>query len=254
MTASPARARAGSWFDDRFRSARAEFSLFCFPFAGGTAAYYASWAAAFAGDVVELVPVQPPGRGARMSEPGAESITAMAEEVAALIAGSGNRILLLGHSMGAITAFEVARRLERLGRPAEFLTVSGRPSPVLTRPLSPVSTLPRGEFVEMLREYGAAPDEVLAHEELLDVLIPMMRADFAMIEGYRYSPGPALSCPVRAWCGSRDPEVTPADMRGWGAMTENRFELSVRPGGHFFLTDHRNEVAAEVLNAVAALG
>lgn len=252
MTGSPrppAAFRAASWFDDRFRIRGASASLYCFPFAGGTAGYYAPWAERFH-DAVELVPVQLPGRGPRMAEPGPTDMAGLADEIAAVIARAPTRPLLFGHSMGAIIAFEVARRLDRLGSPAEFLFVSGRPAPPIGRPESLVSTLPRAEFVRVLRDYGAASEEILAHEELLDVLIPMMRADFALIERYGYTPGQALSCPVLAWCGDADPDVRAEEMRGWGEMTSERFELFVRPGGHFFLTDHRAEVAVTIQQAV----
>ncbi|MFJ5844180.1 thioesterase II family protein [Streptomyces sp. NPDC092903] len=245
----PAGTRAGSWFDDRFRLGGASASLYCFPFAGGTAGYYAPWAPRFH-DTVELVPVQLPGRGPRMAEPGPTDMAELADEIAALIARAPTRPLLFGHSMGAIIAFEVARRLERLGGPADFLFVSGRPAPPIHRPRTRFSTLPRAEFVQVLRDYGAASEEILAHDELLDVLIPMMRADFALIEGYTYTPGPALSCPVLAWCGDADPEVEAEEMRRWGEMTSERFELFVRPGGHFFLTDHRAEVATTIQQSV----
>ncbi|MEV6806304.1 thioesterase II family protein [Streptomyces sp. NPDC017248] len=241
-------ARAGAWFDNRFRRPAASATLYCFPFAGGTATYYAPWAEVFAAGT-ELVPVQPPGRGPRMGEPGPASITEMADALAPLIAAAPTRPLLFGHSMGAITAFEVARRLAALGRPARALFVSGRPAPPITRPLTPVSDLPRAEFVRMLREYGSAPEAVLAHEELLDVLLPMMRADFALIERYAYVPGPPLDCPVRAWCGDGDPEVRAEDMAPWSEQTTGPFELTVLPGGHFFLSDHHELVAKSVLRA-----
>lgn len=248
---TPASTR-GTWFDQRFRSATARYSLYCFPFAGGVAAYYSDWAERFRG-AVELVPVQLPGRGPRMFEPPPSAIEEVADEVAAEISAASNPPVLFGHSMGAILAFEVARRLEALGRPAIHLVVSGRPAPPQHRPLTPVSGLPREEFVQVLRDYGAASDEILAHNELLDLLIPMIRADFAMIESYRYQPGPSLSCPISAWCGSHDPEVDPSAMQGWAAETTAGLNLFVRPGGHFFLCEHVDEIARAVHDTVSRL-
>jgi medium-chain acyl-[acyl-carrier-protein] hydrolase len=242
-----------SWFSQAFRSETAQYSLYCFPFAGGSAAYYAEWAKHFAGPI-ELVPVQLPGRGPRLMEPPASSIASVADVIAALIAEAPKRPLLFGHSMGAIIAFEVARHLQEFRRPAEHLFVSGRPAPPIARPLSTVSTLPRDELVEVLREYGSAEEEVLAHDELLDLLIPMIRADFAMIEQYAYQPAPRLRCPIQAWCGAHDPEVKPEAMHGWGDQTTGGFELFVRPGGHFFLTDHRAEIMRTIHTAAERLG
>ncbi|MFT7840495.1 alpha/beta fold hydrolase [Saccharothrix sp. BKS2] len=237
----PAGVAAGPWFDDRFRLGDATASLYCFPFAGGTSAFYSSWAGAFT-DGVELVPVQLPARGVRMAEPPATDLGSMAAEVAARIAASATRPLLFGHSMGAITAFEVARRLRELGRPAGHLFVSGRPAPPIPLPRTVVSDLPRAAFLRVLRDYGAISEEILGHAELLDVVLPMIRSDFSLIERYEYVPGPPLDCPILGWCGDDDPDGSAEDMRGWGEMTTGGFTLVERPGGHFFLTEHRDEI------------
>ncbi len=243
------RGDARSWFDHRLRSAAASHSLYCFPFAGGSSNYYADWKRYFTGPI-ELVPVQLPGRGARMSEPPATDMHPLADEIADVIVREPTEVLLFGHSMGAILAFEVARRLGALGRPVRHLFVTGRPTPTIVRPPAPVSDLPRPEFVQMLREYGAADEAIFEHDDLLDVLMPMIRADFAMIERYRYRPGPPLSCPISAWCGDGDPEVSPEAMRPWADHTSGGFRLTVLPGGHFFLTENRSEIVRAVHAAV----
>ncbi|WP_211259785.1 thioesterase II family protein [Streptomyces violens] len=233
------------WFDHRFRSATASHSLYCFPFAGGSSTYYADWEKEFTGPV-ELVPVQLPGRGVRMSEPPATDMHRLADETAEAIASEPTEAVLFGHSMGAILAFETARRLAALGQPVRHLFVTGRPAPTIARPRGRVSDLPRAEFIQMLRDYGHADESVFGHAELLDLLMPMIRADFAMIENYRCTSGRPLSCPVTAWCGDSDPDVPPSAMRPWADQTSGRFELSVLPGGHFFLTEHRSQILRRV--------
>jgi azi33 len=109
------------------------------------------------------------------------------------------------------------------------------------------------EFVQVLRDYGSAPEEILRNDELLDLLMPMTRADFAMIEGYRNVPGPPLACPISAWCGTDDPEVTPTSMCDWASETTEGLELFVRRGGHFFVTDVSQEIAKAVHDAAARL-
>jgi surfactin synthase thioesterase subunit len=245
---------AGAWFNQRFRSQAARYSMYCFPFAGGSASYYANWAEHFTG-AIELVPIQLPGRSPRMAESPATSIGDVADEVAELISASARtQPLLFGHSMGAILAFEVAKRLQALRRPASYLFLSGRPEPSIVRPATPTSTRPRREFIQMLRDYACADEALLANDEILDLLLPMMRADFTMIEQYRHRPGSPLDCPILAWCGSSDPEISPTTlMRGWEKETSARFELIVRPGGHFFITSHRVGVVRAVHDAVAGL-
>lgn len=187
-----------------------------------------------------------------MAEPPPGTIEETADEVAGAILTSGTLPLLFGHSMGAIIAFEVARRLEAAGRSAVHLFVSGRPAPKHVRPVVPVSDLPREEFVQVLRDYGAADEQILDNEELLDVLMPMMRADFGAIEGYRYTPGPLLTCPISAWCGTDDAEVSPDTMLDWADVTAQGVKLFVRSGGHFFLSDHVAEIVRTVDDEVTA--
>lgn len=242
-----------AWFDQRFRLRAPQYSLYCFPFAGGSATYYADWASRFDGPV-ELVPIQLPGRGPRMGEPPPTCIHGLADDIAVAIAAEDTVPLLFGHSMGAILAFEVARRLESLGRPAAHLFVSGRPAPLLSRPVAVVSDLPHEQMVQVLRDYGAADEEILQHEELLGLLMPVIRADFAMIESYQYRPGPPLPCPVTSWCGSHDPEIHPEEMQGWACETTAGWRLFVRPGGHFFLSDHVEEICQVTHEAVSRIG
>lgn len=240
------------WFDDRFRDPSARHSLYCLPFAGGSASYFSDWAEDL-GKGIELVPVQLPGRGARLTEPPAERITAVADVLTKLIAGAPTRPLLFGHSMGAIIAFEIARRLQARGHATKLLFVSGRPAPTIVRPEHAVSTLPRPQLIGVLRDYGCAEEEILVNAELLDLLIPCIRADFAIIERYRYSSGTLLTCPIHAWCGDRDPEVPPEAMRGWSAETTGPFTLTTLSGAHFFVTDHRTEIVTAINRAVQAL-
>jgi surfactin synthase thioesterase subunit len=105
-------------------------------------------------------------------------------------------------------------------------------------PSRPVSGLPRPAFVQMLRDYGAADAEILDNDDLVDVLLPMIRSDFELIESYRYRPGEPLSCPVSAWAGTDDEEAPAELMRPWAAETTAAFRLEELPGGHFFPGQH----------------
>lgn len=242
----------GAWLDRRFGSHQARYSLYCFPFAGGSATYYMQWSKLF-GDDIELVPIQLPGRGPRFEEACSTSIADSANEIVREIVQRPTRPLLFGHSMGAILAYEVARLLRTTDHSAAHLFVSARPAPAQQRPRRRVSNLPRNEFVQLLRDYGSAPEEVLTNSELLDIILPMTRADFAMIEQYRRTPGPPLACPISAWCGTDDPDVPPASMCDWASETTEGVELFVRKGDHFFVTDVRQEIVQHIYHTVTRL-
>jgi surfactin synthase thioesterase subunit len=236
---------ATAWLEHRYRMPNAERRMFCFPFAGGSAAFYYEWGPAF-GPSTEVVPVQLPGRGRLAGLPHARDIRPLAYAAADAIATTDLPVVLFGHSMGAIVAFEVARLLPDV----RHLIVTGRPAPHIPRPTTPVSSLSRAELVSLLRDYGATPDEVLADPELLDLVLPTIRADFAMIERYRYVPSPPLTCPLTAVGGLSDPGVSPDDITAWDGYTTAPFTTHFLPGGHFFPITHGADLRALVRAAL----
>jgi surfactin synthase thioesterase subunit len=236
---------AAAWLEHRYRIPNAEYRMFCFPFAGGSAAFYYEWGPLF-GPSTEVVPVQLPGRGRLADLPHAQDIRPLASAVADAIATTDLPVVLFGHSMGAIIAFEVACLLPDV----HHLVVTGRPAPHIPRPTTPVSSLSRTELVAVLRDYGATPEEVLADAELLDLVLPTIRADFTMIESYRYSPSPPLSCALTAIGGLTDPGVSPDDIRAWSRYTTGPFTTHFLPGGHFFPVSHGPELRALIQGAL----
>jgi surfactin synthase thioesterase subunit len=154
---------------------------------------------------------------------------------------------LFGHSMGALVAFELARELRRRGYgEPRALFVSGGLAPTLRREHPLVHELPDAAVVERLRAMGGLPEEVCAVPELVELLLPTIRADFAVCETYAHRPGPPLGCPVVAFAGADDAEVPPARVAPWQEQAGGRFAGHVLPGGHFFLRSARDELLAAV--------
>lgn len=228
---------------------RASLRLFCFPYSGGGAAIYHTWGELLPPEI-ELCAVRLPGREGRYAEPPLRRLDALLPLLLdGLLPSMERRFAFFGHSLGALIAFELTRSLRRAQRelPAH-LFVSGRRAPDAAerRPgEAPLHTLPDAELIGELRQLEGTPDEVLATPELLELVLPTIRADFELGETYAYRAEPPLGCPITAMGGDADVDVTPEDLARWRAHTAGPFVKAVLPGGHFFLhTQHRELLAA----------
>jgi pyochelin biosynthetic protein PchC len=235
----------------RFHPAPAAASrLVCFPHAGGSATYYYPVSQALAPEV-DVLAVQYPGRQDRRAEPCVDDVGALADAIVPeLMPWTDRPVTLFGHSLGATVAFEVARRLERWAVRPLGLFASGRRAPSRHRP-QPDSRFSDEELLEELTSMSGTDSQVLADPELLAVILPVMRADYRAAQSYRYRSGPKLSCPVHALIGDADPQVSVDEARSWGEHSTGRFELTVYPGGHFYLNDHLAAVTATLSAFVA---
>jgi medium-chain acyl-[acyl-carrier-protein] hydrolase len=225
----------------------AGWRLLCVPPAGAGVGSFAGWAAATPPDC-ELLAVRLAGRETRLGEPAPGSITAAADELAAVCGRLDGPYVLLGHSMGALIAYETVRRLPAEQQPRR-LVVSGHDAPH-----HPADTrlrlheLPRAELVAALRHLGGTPEEVLAHEELLDLLLPTLRADLGSVADYVWTPGPPLDVSIAALWARDDLTVHADGMRAWAELTTAATQCVEHEGGHFALLDD----PALALAAVAA--
>lgn len=232
----------------------ARLRLFCFPYAGGGASIYRSWPPELPA-AVEVVAVQPPGRESRFREEPFRRIEPMADAATGALAPLLDRpFAFFGHSMGAILAFEVARRLRRRGLPRpRHLFVSGRSAPRVEVTDPPIHDLPREEFLGAVRRFSGTPEEVLQNRELVELIEPLLRADFSVSETYRYRPdAEPLDLPLSALGGAEDPEVPPEHLAPWREETTGPFREHLLPGGHFFLGERRAELLAIVARELGA--
>ncbi|HEX2164950.1 MAG TPA: thioesterase domain-containing protein [Thermoanaerobaculia bacterium] len=228
---------ANPWIAYRRARPNARLRLFCFPYAGGGASAYRGWGEELP-ETVEVCPVQPPGREGRIRQ---SPLSDLDELLAALDAGLSAELdelphAFFGHSLGAIVAFELARRRRARGAaPPVHLLVSAHAAPAIPPDDEPLHDLPSDRFRERLRGLNGTPAEVLDHPELMELVEPLLRADFRLNETYRYLPGAPLDCPLTAFCGFRDHEVPRPKMEPWADVTTGRFRLHMLPGDHFFL-------------------
>jgi surfactin synthase thioesterase subunit len=214
--------------------AAARIRLVTFAHAGGGPQTYQRWESELAPEL-ELWHVTLPGRGRRRHEPFARDWSSLAQDLATAVARDVPApFALFGHSLGALLAFEVARRLTGAGTPPTHLVVSGRDGP----DSSPDLKLPDSDD-ELLRcvhhAYGGVPDQVRASRDVLDHFLPILRADLELARDYVLRPGVVLSCPITAMVGDADPIASPEGLARWGRHTGAGCELRVLPGGHFHL-------------------
>ncbi|MBG9943087.1 alpha/beta fold hydrolase [Brevibacillus formosus] len=224
--------------------------LFCFPYAGGGASIYRGWARAFPSDV-GVYPVQLPGRENRIAERAYSDMGALVEELAQVIHPYLDRpFLFFGHSMGTRIAFELARTVRsKWGRLPLGLIVSGGRAPHFPEP-KPIYHLPEDEFVAALRRFSGTPEAILQSKELMQLFMPLLRADFTLDETYVFAEEPRLDCPIAAYCGTEDQEATQEEMEAWASHTSAGFTLEMVNGGHFFLTTNKDVLLQSVTKMI----
>jgi surfactin synthase thioesterase subunit len=239
----------------RYRSQPgARVRLLCVPYAGGAPPVFRSWAELLPVGV-DLWAVQAPGRARRISEPPFEHIELIVDEVLTAVAPDLDvPMVVFGHSMGALVAFELARALRRreLPEPAR-LFLSGHQAPHLPPVEPPTHGLPDEAFLERLRKLDGTPEEALQHPELMAVFLPLLRADFAAVEAYEYRDEPPLSCGITAFGGRGDRLVREEQLEAWRMHTIGPFAVHLLSGGHFFLHHSAPSLLAVVVRDLEQL-
>lgn len=242
------------WFAYAKPRPTAQLRLFCLPFAGGSAATFRNWANSLP-DLVEVCPIQLPGRGARLLETPFTSMQSLVDALEPLISANMDKpFAFFGHSMGATISFELIHKLrsEQGLEPAHFF-VSGRHAPQIPERDPITFNLPRLEFIQELRRLEGTPPEILDNHELLELLLPLLRADFELIQTYEYVARPRLKCPITALGGIADKDVSREQLEAWSEQSSGPFRMSLFPGNHFFLQTEEKLVLQTITEQLSSL-
>ena len=217
-------------------------NIFCLPFAGGSKYSYHGYVKQ-APASVRLIPLDLPGRGARAEEALLTDLHRMVDDVMGQIRDRlTHPFAFYGHSMGALLAYLVAKRIAAEGLPQPlhlFLTGRGAPSQPETDP--PRHLLPRREFMEKLRELGGSPTELLENEELMGHFEPILRADFKALDTFRYQASAPLEIPICVMIGTHE-KITYAQAQSWQQETILPITVRQLAGNHFFIFDYEAEI------------
>lgn len=227
--------QTNQWLGQTSPMPQAKFNLFCFPYAGGGASIFRNWQDSLP-STVKIYPVHLPGRESRLREAPLSDLPVIIEAVSrAILPHLDRKFGFFGHSMGAIISFELARYLRWIhGIEPHHLFISGHRAPQLGVRMDKSSHLPEPEFIEVLRGLNGTLPAVLEHPELLDLMIPLLRADFALCENYAYTDEATLTCPMTVFGGLQD-EITREQLSAWRDQTTGQFTLKMFPGDHFYM-------------------
>lgn len=241
--------RLSDWLPTYREAPYLRMRLFCFPHAGGTAALFRKWQQLFPPEI-QVCPVQLPGHGRRISEPPCKSLIQLARlTTAALIPALTLPFFLLGHSMGALLAFEITRCLRELQGPLPaWLCLSARRAPHLAMSDVAAYRMPDVMFVSYLQSLGGITEAIAKSDDLLSLVLPTVRADLEAVATYRYIEQPPLQSSILAIGGREDPTVGPAELDAWNVHTACSFKRELYPGGHFFVYGEHSAIGRTVRN------
>lgn len=249
---------AGAWLRraaDRAESAAPvaddSVRLFCLPHAGSGPARYLAWAGRLEG--IDLIGVCLPGHERRVAEPPLRRVADLVDALAGAVAPHLDRpFALFGHSFGGLLGFELARRLEAEGTPPLHVFISGAAAEPARGTEAPVATLDDEAFLAHVRTLGGLDPDVLAHPDLVDLVIPALRADYGAAEAHTPDPAATVTAPITALGGLHDPAAPPGALTAWGRHTAGPFSRITLPGGHFALFDQEHNVLRTVRTTLTA--
>lgn len=240
------------WLLERDHDDRARIRLIAIPFAGAGASSLLPWAELLPPEIQFSI-VRLPGRENRYGEPRLTDMAEVVGELAPVVAAVTEvPTVVFGYSLGALIGYELAARMHDLGRPPVLLVCGGSNAPHVPRALPLLSVADDETFIRGMRRLGGTPQQVFEHRELLELVLPILRADFALLENYVAPPRSPLMCPIAVYRAENDTELTDEGVAAWGELTNATTVFRSFRGGHFFFGDDPREIVATLVRDVRA--
>jgi len=238
------------WFVIPKPNINAELKLICFPYAGGSASTFLPWLKRLP-DNVELIIIQAPGRGMRMGELPYSNMEALIGDLIKIIPNILNKpYILFGHSLGSRIAFELMHQLQTLTHdlPQHFIA-SGSRGPHYKCMKEPIYHLPHDEFIEELKSLNGTPHAVLENKELMELFLPLLKADFEIADRYCYTGKARFNCPISVFGGEDDVDICISKLNSWGDFFETDADVHLFPDNHFFI-DSQSKIVQQKVNDI----
>lgn len=230
------------WVSIPEQNSRSSLRLFCFPYAGGNGSMFRTWSHEL-GTTIDVCPIYLPGREKRLNEAPIAQIVPLVQALADALYPYllDKPFAFFGHSMGGLISFELFRELRRQYAPLPVkMLISAYKAPHLKVTNSPIHHLPEVDFINALRRYQGISDAIVQNPEMMELLMPILRADFTLCETYVYTSEEPLDCPISVLGGLEDKYVSYESLAAWQNHTRSSFSIKMFPGNHFFLNDARD--------------
>lgn len=221
--------------------------LFCFPYAGASASIFKSWQS-FLPKHIEVVGIQYPGHGNRISEkPYSSSIDIVNELLNNIFNAQTKPFALFGHSMGAMIAFDLAKRLVTSSEQKPIhLFISGLAPPQLRKTKSFIKNRTRNELINFIEQLGGTHSEILSHKELMDIILPALKSDFQIADNWFVEDTFDLSIPLTILGGDTDNEIPEDSLIYWSAYTTKKTTIKIYSGNHFFINSNKYQILNDI--------
>ena len=231
------------WLIRKQANPNAHIRLFCFPYAGGGASVFQNWLN-YCPKQVELWAIQLPGRETRLQETAITSLKSLINRLIPILTPYLDQpYAFFGHSMGSLISFELTRELAKTRQNLpQHLFMSGFRAPQIVNPDLPIHRLGDEQFLTALGHFQGTPETLLKNPDLMAAFLPILRADFKLLETYSYQQGQPLNCPITVFGGHNDAKVSADQLQQWQLQTNQDFVLHTLPGGHFFINQHTEKI------------
>lgn len=242
------------WLINPRPNPKAQMRLICFPYAGGNASSFISWADKLPSHI-ELLAVQPPGRATRFDEPGCSDMEEIVSSfLPSFVSAIDRPYILFGHSLGSKVAFEIMEQCKKLSLnlPSHFIA-SASCSPDKVSQLNYRDDMKDQEFVELLKSLNGTPLEILDNREIMSVYLPILRKDFMIAESYSYKSNSVFDCPCTVVTGDRDYSIEHKSLSEWSKFFSLPTQIKTIRGDHFFIDNNSNDLLLEIKRIIGHL-